>query len=118
MSRGHLDNHAHDKEEQKVIQAVGKVTHNQAGDGLLAPGLVVEDAGHPAKQDGQGDRNQHSQQQAADAAQAEEAHEDNADLPGHGADNDAEVQAKAGDHGDNQGDDQQAVSVQPPGQLA
>ena len=113
----HLDDPADDKQKDKLVDAVGKIADNHAGNHFLTLGAVQNFAGEIAAQDGCRHGDNRRRRQGADAGHVQNGHNDQTHLAAHSAQYDAEVHAQTAGGRDDEGEDQQNVSVKAVDQI-
>ena len=91
----HRDHRAQHVEHEELVDAVDEEGEYVAGDHLPALSPVHDRAADPAQEDGDGQADQKGENEPLPAGDAPVDREDQADLPGHGAQRHAEVQAHA-----------------------
>ena len=111
------DEVAEDEEEEQLVKTVGKVAEDHTADHFLALHLVEQLADEEAEQRGDGNGHQRGDEEAADAGDLPLQHPEDGDLRRHRADGDGEVDAHAGDDGDDQRQHDEGVARQTVDQL-
>ncbi len=107
------DDRSHQIEDEELVDAVDEEGEDVAGDHLPALGLVHHRAADPAEKEGYGKADEEGEDQALPARHSPVHGEDEADLPGHGAQGHGEVEAHARVDGQEKGDDEEGVAPQP-----
>ena len=117
MIRLNGDNAADEEQHYKHVDAGAEIAHYQRGYHFLTAGLVVERTGEPTEKHRYRKRYQHTEQEAAKAADIVIADKDYGKLSGDSADDYTEVKPQAGDYRDYKGQHQESVAVEAVAQL-